>query len=225
MGRVPHHGSPHADFQIDVTYGGSTIPMYVNVNVQSNNGSNDLVHVSPPTETTSPLPPDHTAHVFEDHQPGISYSGAGLNRSHFKEASPTEMVDLIHNSVEGGHTVAIWGQIYVVCFFLFLHTRIISHPRHHRTKIGTQGTSLREFMTSTPTLMMREKYHKQCYRGEMVLSKFTPLRTGTPLRRVGFISCFHRKNSATKACYYLRSRMSFHIIQTNRGSNGLVAED
>ena len=101
----------------------------------------------------------------------------------------------------------------------FFVLRIISHPRNHRTEISTQDTSLLEFMTSTPTLMMQEKSHRQCYTRETVLSKYTPLHTGTSPGRVGFISCFHRKNSATKVCCYLKKGGCMTSVVSNHANN------
>jgi hypothetical protein len=118
VGRVPHHGSaPHADFQIDVEYGGSTIPMYVNVNVESRDNSYDWVLATKPARVQGDNPPpQHMAHAFSDSTPAppaLSYGDASLDFNSFSQMPPTDMVSLIHETVEAADTIVIWGQIYV----------------------------------------------------------------------------------------------------------------
>ena len=99
-----------------MTYGEKTFPVYVTVNVESNDGSHDLVLV----QSRSSSPPDPATEVFdsEDAASGLSYAELGLHKSQFRSQPPQDMTALVYETIEGDcKTIAVYGQYYVVSYF------------------------------------------------------------------------------------------------------------
>ena len=99
-----------------MTDGEKTFPVYVTVNVESNDGSHDLVLV----QSQPASPPDPATEVFdpENATSGLSYAELRLHKSQFSSQPPKDMTALVYETIEGeGKTIAVYGQYYVVSYF------------------------------------------------------------------------------------------------------------